>query len=53
MKTKIPNIIIFLIVGVLIMAGVWFYFRTKEKIDEKKKDEAGNFFTNLFKSSEN
>lgn len=51
MNPKLPNIILLLICAVLIIAGVYFFFRTKEKIDENKAREAGNWFTNLFKSS--
>jgi uncharacterized membrane protein YidH (DUF202 family) len=48
MKQKIPNIVIIIVVGVLLMLGVYLYFRTREKIDEQKSREAGNWFTNLF-----
>jgi len=51
MKTKLPNIILLLIVAVLLIAIVYLFFRTKEKIDENKARQAGNWFTNLFKSS--
>ncbi|HPI31240.1 MAG TPA: hypothetical protein PLB59_09755 [Bacteroidales bacterium] len=52
MKTKLPNIIIFLIVAVLLIGAVYLIFRTKESINRNKSMEAGNWFTNLFKSSE-
>jgi type II secretory pathway pseudopilin PulG len=49
MKTKkVPNILVFVIIGVLIMLAVYLFFRTREKIDEQKSAEAGNWFTNLF-----
>jgi len=48
---KFPNIIIFLIIGVIIMVMVYLGFRINEKIDEKRSAAAGNWFTNLFKST--
>lgn len=49
MTTKLPNIIILLITGVLVIAIVYFYFRTREKIEDIKDQESGNWLTNLFK----
>ena len=49
MKSKsLPNILVFVIIGVLLMIGVYLYFRTKEKIDEQKSLSAGNWFSNIF-----
>lgn len=48
---KIPNIVIFLIVAILLMLIVYLYFRTKEKYLDTKQKEQGNFFTNLFSNS--
>lgn len=51
MKHKIPNIVIFIVVGILILVGVYLYFRTRESIAKAKSAESGNWFTNLFSSS--
>lgn len=48
---KIPNIIIFIVIGVLLLLGVYLYFRTQESITKAKDAAAGNWFTNLFSSS--
>jgi predicted negative regulator of RcsB-dependent stress response len=48
---KMPNIIIFLIIAVIIMVMVYLGFRINEKIDERRNAAAGNWFTNLFKST--
>ncbi len=48
---KIPNIIIFVVVAVLILIGVYFYYRSKEASNNAKSAEAGNWFTNLFSSN--
>jgi len=52
MKTKLPNIIIILIVAVILIGAIYLAFRTKESINRNKQMEAGNWFTNFFKSSE-
>ncbi len=51
MKAKIPNIVIFIVVAVLILAAVYLYFRTKESIEKAKDAEAGNWFSNLFSAN--
>ena len=51
MPKKIPNIVLFLVVAILIILGVYLYFRTKESAAKAKNAEAGNWFANLFSSN--
>ncbi len=48
---KIPNIIVFVVVAVLILVGVYFYYRSKEASTKAKSAESGNWFTNLLTPS--
>lgn len=49
MKNKsLPNIILFLVIVVLIILGIYLGFRTREKIQQTKSAESGNFLTRIF-----
>jgi len=41
-QPKIPNILIFIVIGVLMILGAYLYFRTQESIAKAKSAEAGN-----------
>lgn len=48
MKNKLPNIVIFIIVGILIMLGVYLFFRIKERVEENRSD---SWYSNIFQKS--